>query len=403
MNLQKRYLTDMIGIILVLLILALVVTGTFTLLSKPARARGGMANQGSGGASRFADWLAGRGFVVYSIETARTWPTPDDALMFILAPRTSYSAEELLFLDWWVQDGGTLVIAQESRQPTNLPDYFGVSISRLWRPIRQSGLQLPVLNWPPVGQAAIDATHFVKDGCHRGVSHMGMCEGAFPGQGPLIVSFGRGKGQVFVMSSATPFTNAGLADAGNAQLVENLVLATAVPGERIVFDEAHHQMPLTWLFTTAAGWSVWLSLIALVGFFLWQNAYPPARQRAVVYPQVAEVEGGTAVSINSLTGAGRQFNRYELITNHYWQRLKRTLARHYDGDPALPDADFVESLKPHLNDADLGLILYLVNGKRPFPPMSHAELRQWVSVAVNLTDRQPLTSQLTWAMAHPHE
>jgi hypothetical protein len=331
--------------------------------------------------------LAERGHPIRTLNTPEAVPLADDSLLFILAPRSSFERLPLLWLDAWVQSGGTLVIAQEGRQPVELLRPFNATIGRLWWPVRQSGLQLPTLNWPPVGQAAIEASHFVKLPCGRAAVHLGSCER------PLMVAFGRGRGQVYILSSATPFTNEGLEDGGNAQLVENLVLATAAPGQSILFDEVHHQVPITWLFTTPMGWALWLSILVLITFFMWHNSYLPTRHAPAERPKGrGEVE--TAVAINKLAKAGQQFGRYGAITNHYWQRLKRSLARRYGLDSALTDQQFIESLTQHTNEAEISTIVYLASQKERAALMTAAELRQWVSVVTTLTDQQPLTREV---------
>jgi hypothetical protein len=387
MRLQKRYTADIVGIVLVLAILVLVIAGTLALFTTPERARGSIQNEGAQGVSRFAAWLAAQGYAIRALNTPESIPLGGDSVLFILAPRSSFERMPLLWLDAWVQSGGTLIIAQEGKQPAELLRPFGATIGRLWWPARRSSLQLPTLNWPPVGQAAIGATHYVKLPCGRAAVHLGSCER------PLMVAFGRGRGQVFVLSSATPFTNEGLEDVGNAQLVENLVLATAAPGQTILFDEVHHRVPLTWLFTTPTGWALWLSVLALLAFFMWHNSYLPA-SHALAGWQKGRGEVETAVAINKLAKAGQQFGRYGAITNHYWQRLKRSLARRYGLDSALPDQPFIESLKPHISEAEISTIVYLASQKERAAMMTAAELRQWVSAVTHLTERQLLTREV---------
>ncbi len=388
MRLQKRYLGDITGIVISLVILVLVIVGTLVLFNTPERARGSIQNQGADGVSLFADWLAGRGFVLRSLNTPDSVPLREDSVLFVIAPRSGFERLSRAWLDVWVQNGGTLVVAQENRHPSDLLRPFGAGIGRLWLPVPRSELQLPTFNWPPVGQAAIGASHFVKVSCGRTAVHMGDC------RRPLLAAWGHGRGRVFVLSSATPFTNEGLQDAGNAQLVENLVLSTAVPGQRIVFDELHHQVPMTWLFTTPTGWAFWLSLLALIGFFMWHNSTVPAGHvpGQPVTPVWAEAD--TAVAINYLASASRQFSRYETITDHYWQRLKRSLARRYGLDSALLDHQFVEMLKPYVTSVEMGTLVYLSTQRERAPVMTGAELRQWVSVAINISDRQPLTREV---------
>jgi len=378
MEFRKRFLGDILGIIFILVLIALFVVGTLVVFNVPERMRGSLYNEGPAGVSLFAGWLDESGFVVGTLETESDYMSSRDAMLFVLAPRNSFSSQELWRLDSWVQRGGTLVIAQDSRQPAGLLGRFGLGIGRLWLPIEESRLTLPALNWPPVGQANVEASHYVSKACGRLAVHMGSC------QRPLLVSFGRGLGRVIVMSSVHPFTNEGIENAGNAQLVENIVLAVSSPGQRIVFDEIHHQISFTWMFTTPTGIAFWLSLFALLGFFFWQNSFVPTGRTKGYKPRA--VSTGTAVdTLNNLEEANRQFARPKRIKQHYWQRLKRVLARRYGVDPVPVDADFIESLKPLLPEEDLGIVVYLASNKEKFPPMTDYELRQWVSVIIDLS------------------
>jgi hypothetical protein len=384
MEIRKRFLGDIVANILILVLIALFVIGTLLIFKVPTRTRGSVYNEGATGVSLFAGWLNGRGYQVGTLDSENERVASGDAVLFILAPRSGFARNDLWWLDGWVQRGGTLVIAQESRQPSDLTGQFGVGIGRLLRPVSESSLRLPTLNWPFVGQAKIEARHYVSNACGEFPVHMGSCPR------PLLVGIGRGLGRVFVLSSAHPFTNEGIEDAGNAQLVENIVLAVSTPGQRVVFDEIHHQISLTWLFTTATGIAFWLALMALIAFLIWQNSYAPTtrvkRQKKLALP--------VAATSNNLQGAQRQFARPEAIKQHYWQRLKRVLSRRYGVDPLQIDADFIESLKPIMAEEDLGTIVYLLSNKEKFPPMTDYELRQWVSVIVDLSDSHVLTREI---------
>ncbi|MCL4263313.1 MAG: DUF4350 domain-containing protein [Anaerolineae bacterium] len=388
MLLQKRFLSDMAGIILILVLLPVLVIGAVGWLNAPQRARGSALNLGDEGVSVFADWLRAQGFQVEMRQAGDALrPSNQERLLFVIAPRSGFRYGELYDLDVWVRNGGTLIIVQEDERPRELLRYYGLGLGRLWWPVAQSSLALPVFNWPPVGQAAVDAHRYVQVDCGRAAVHMGDCAR------PYLVALGRGQGQIVVLSSVTPFTNEGLRRPGNAQLVENIALATAVPGATILFDEAHRQLSPSWLFTTPTGWALWLSLLGIGLFIAWNNAGSPAGQTKTKTSQ-SEKEADTAVAINQLAAAERQFRRHDVIMAHYWRRLQQTLARRHGVDPTLPDAQFVAALKPHLNETELGTVAYLATYRERADVLSENELRQWVSVAAELTDQQPLTREI---------
>lgn len=388
MLLQKRFLSDLIGVVLILALLPLLVIGVAGWRHAPQQARGSALNQGGDGVSVFANWLQTQGFQVVMQQTGDSLrPAGQDRLMFIIAPRSRFRYGELYNLDVWVRNGGTLIIAQENGQSRELLRYYDLGLGRLWWPVAQSGLALPVFNWPPVGQAAVNARRFIEADCGQVAVHMGDCER------PYLVAMGRGQGQIIVLSAVTPFTNAGLRQPGNARLVENIVLATAVPGATILFDEAHRQTSLAWLFTTPTGWALWLTVLGIALFIAWNSASSPAG-RVRTKSGRGEQEIDTAVALNQLAAAERQFRRHDVIMAHYWRRLQQTLARRHGVDPTLPDARFVAALKPHLTEAELGVVSYLVTYKERADALTENELRQWVSVAAELTDQQPLTREV---------
>lgn len=389
MLLQKRFFTDVAGVVVILALLPLLVLGAVGWLNSPQRARGSAWNQGDEGVSVLVNWLQREGFPVRLVAAGDAQPlSSQDTVLFVIAPRSAFRYGELYLLDVWVRNGGTLFIVQEDDEPRGLLRYYDLDVGRLWWPVAQSGLTLPVFNWPPVGQAAVDAHRFVKVDCGQAAVHMGDCTR------PLLVAMGRGQGQVIMLSSVRPLTNAGLRRPGNAQLVENIIRATAVPGRTILFDEAHRQMSGAWLFTTPTGWALWLSLLGVGLFVVWNNAASPTR-RAPQKSSRGEQEVDTAVAINYLATAERQFRRHDVIMAHYWRRLQQTLARRHGIDPALPDDQFVAALKPYLNETAAGTMVYLANAYRERANMlSENELRQWVSLAAEFTDQQPLTREV---------
>ncbi len=388
MLLQKRFLSDVVGIGLVLGLLALLLIGTLTWLNAPQRAQGSALNPNADGVSLFANWLQSQGFLVKMVQEGEEQRLSNqDKVLFVIAPRSGFRFSELYDLDIWVRNGGTLIIAQEDERPRELLRYYDLGLGRLWWPVNGSELALPVFNWPPVGRVAIDTLRFIEVDCGRAAVHMGDCER------PYLIAMGRGQGQIIVLSAVTPLTNEGLRQPGNAQLVENIVRATAVPGSTILFDEAHRQLSSAWLFTTPAGWSLWLSLAGIGLFIIWNNANTPTGRVRVKSGQ-GEQEMDTAVAINQLATAERQFRRHNVIMAHYWRRLQQTLARRHGVDPTLSDAQFVAALKPHLNETELSTVAYLATHRERAEALSENELRHWVSVAAELTDQQPLTREV---------
>lgn len=165
---------------------------------------------------------------------------------------------------------------------------------------------------------------------------------------PVVVTFAQGEGRVIVSSAPFSFTNLGLKQAGNLELVANLTGQGGQPG-LVWFDEWHHGLqqqaslvlgPEQWLRRTPAGRA--LLLVAAVTFFTlllrgrrFGRPVPLAR---------AQMRRAPLEHISAIANLSRRAGHRSSVLRDYRQRLKRNLGKRYRLDPTLPDDEYVHRL-----------------------------------------------------------
>lgn len=374
MSSSKRFLGDSIGIVLVLAGLAAVIFFSRSQWVGPTgQFPGSVQNRESEGTQSLAAWLIQLGYQVRAPNVSIA-TEPDDKILFVLAPKGDFSTFDLLEMRGWVQNGGTLIIAQDYNKPDDLLRQFGLRLGILFPRQQQGELQLPTLNWPWVGPMELEARRQIRVSCDKTAVHLGDCDT------PILVSFGQGRGQVYVMSALYPFTNAGLQNSGNARFVQNLVQANARPGEMIVFDEVHRDRRSSWLLQTREGWGLLFCMMALLAYLIGQQQrfggprpetqqYEPERRK-------------TAEFITSIANVDPT-RQHTSIRRHYWQRLKRQLGRRYGLDPALADQYFLAELKPYMDDYELSKCITLLLSMNE-PEVNDFEFQEWTRTVLDL-------------------
>jgi hypothetical protein len=374
MTSSRRFAGDSIGIVFVLAgLIAVLLYSLAQWVGPTGSFPGSVENQGPEGAQGLAASLIQLGYQVRTPDAAIA-PQPADKILFVLAPDGDFSTFDLLNIESWVRAGGTLIIAQDANQPDELLRQFGLRLSILFPGRRQAELQLPTLNWPWVGTVEVEARRQVRVDCGKAAVHLGDCAT------PIFISFGQGNGQVYVMSTLHPFTNAGLQQSGNARFVQNLVQANALPGETIVFDEVHRDRRSSWLFQTREGWGLLFSLLALLVYLIahrqrFGGPRPTTQQHEPERRRTAEFI--TAIANVDPT------HQHTSVRRHYWQRLKRQLGRRYGLDPALSDQHFLAELKRFMDDYELSKCITLLITMND-PVLNNFELQEWTRTVLDL-------------------
>jgi hypothetical protein len=315
------------------------------------------------GAQALALWVEALGYSVQRVQGTSFRLDQGADLLFVLAPQQTFSPGEVERVDNWVESGGTLIFASDRWRAGPLLQHFELNVQFLDERVDVAQPAQPLLLDPPWNRAAVRAQRYLVTARDDIVVHL-TAEGQ-----PVLISFARGAGQVFVATTAYPFTNAGLRDEGNARLIHNLVAAADLSpvgpdgsGNQVLFDEFHHgyqtaRTVTTWLRNTAQGQSLLYTglvifLFLLIGGRRFGRPLPMPDSTA----RRAPVE-----HVQAMANLFRRAGKRARISRHYHDRLKRELARPYHLDPAVDDAQFADQLamlRPDLDRAALSGLLH---------------------------------------------
>jgi hypothetical protein len=289
-------------------------------------------------------------------------PPAEAGLMLMLEPFPGITPAEWEVIDEWVDEGGTLLLAGDQLGAVFAARHYQANLTYLEPSTATLVSQTPLFVSPPAGPAEVQTRAYFETTRTDFVTHLAV------ESGPVLLSFARGQGQVFLSAAPFPLTNAGLKEDGNPALVLNLLSAVEQP-VLIWFDEWHHGLrstrtqvagPGDWLRYTPAGRS--LLLVAGVIFAAlvlkgrrFGRPVPLAKDTA----RRAPLEYITAIA-NLNRRAGHR--AAVLKQYHYW--LKRNMGQRYRLNPTLPDEEYLAHLarlKPNLDIAALRALLTRLN------------------------------------------
>ncbi|HSH01188.1 MAG TPA: DUF4350 domain-containing protein [Anaerolineae bacterium] len=345
------------------------------------------------GAGALREWFDEMGYeVVDDVLFERGVAPPAEAEMaFILAPTLTVGELDWRAIDRWVERGGVLVVADDRLQFTSPFQYYEVDFGVANEKIGRLEVQNPHWRWPAqVTSVPVETlTHLAWEQDNEDLPEDMMIHLATATE-PVMVSFPRGEGVVFLTTATHPFTNQGLKEVGSGEFVLNL-LAYVPAGGMIWFDEWHHGIrnlfegelpansgPWGWLTSTQWGRVVLYMMVVIFGaVVLARRGFGRPVPLPDTYQRRSPVEYVTAVA-NLQRRAGHQ----AAVLGQYRQQLKRGLGQRYRINPTLPDQEFVQQLLAYEPDLDEQALVNLFNrlaNKR----MSEDEL---VRVAREVTD-----------------
>ncbi len=295
------------------------------------------------GAMALYRWIAGLGYNVERFQYRAFILDENTDLLFILSPSVRISAEEAETIVAWVENGGTLVLADE-RTGEFTP--IGALLRALELNLVEADAAgtdaVPVLQpafaAPPAARLNVQSVTRVE------ATRNDLAILAGDAAGPTLVGLQSGDGYVYLSSSAYPFTNAGLGAADNAALTLNL-LRRVPQGGQIAFDEIHHgfirEPSLRDLALRSPwGWATLYAMIVLGAFVV-----TGGRRFGRPVPLRGETDRrSSAEYLESMAGLLRRGRKTDYIMQHYRVDLKRRLARPYGLNPQLDDAEFVREL-----------------------------------------------------------
>lgn len=315
------------------------------------------------GARALQLWVEALGYGVYDSPFNRYTIPPTMKLVFVLEPTTPIEQAEWEVLDEWVDEGGTLILAGDQLYTSFATRHFEFRLDYAIAPtltVQTPLLAAPMLTSPLTTQArpyfTTERTDFVTLAANDA--------------GPVIVTFQQGAGRVILSASPHPFSNAGLKEPGNAELVLNLIGLTVEMTERWAwFDEWHHGIrpervgsgasqlgPEAWLTRQPAGQAMlYIAAVLFLALLL------RGRRFGRPVPPPSELHRRSPLEyITAIANLNRRAGLRSTVLGQYHQRLKRELGQRYRLDPTLPDDEYVQALarfNPNLAADKLGALL----------------------------------------------
>ncbi|MFZ0544076.1 MAG: DUF4350 domain-containing protein [Candidatus Promineifilaceae bacterium] len=312
------------------------------------------------GVRAFNLWLEALSYNVRNI-TYENYRIPDETnLVLILQPSTTLTEAHMTLLDEWVEEGGTLVLAGDRTSTLFAAEHYGFELTFLSDVADSFSEQLPLFQSPLIGGVVTGPTAtFWRTDRTDFITHLAV------GSRPVVVSFAQGDGRVFLSATPYPFSNAGLKEAGNPEMVLNLVSA-AGEGNNVWFDEWHHGIRAS--STTISGPGEWLryspvgqAILYVVGIFFLAVVLN-GRHFGKPKPLPREINRRTPLEyITAIANLNRRARHRANTMAQYRQWLKRDLGRRYRLDPTLLDESYVKQLGDYRPELDQAALLALLN------------------------------------------
>jgi hypothetical protein len=311
------------------------------------------------GARALRLWLEQIGYRVNSDSNSDFSPPAEAGVIFMLEPFYDSDENHWLLLDGWVKSGGTLVVAGDGPGSEQVFNHYDISTLGFWPETEITvTVQTPLLASPPLEDFSHLDLFFTLVTERDDLLVLLATNGD-----PVLLTFRLGEGRVILASFIYPFTNAGMKETGNPELIENLLALTG-KNRSIWIDEWHHGLgqqaeivgPQDWLRFTSAGHALLFVAVILFLAFLLQG-----RNFGRPVPLPRQMARRTPLEyITALANLNRRAGHRSQVLGEYRQSLKQHLARRYRLNPLLPDEEYVLQLAnyhPGLDTASLRNLL----------------------------------------------
>jgi hypothetical protein len=283
---------------------------------------------------------------------------PEQARILLVLEPMFPSADELKALDHWVKAGGTLIAIGEQYGMYSLADHFDFDLRYLADQTAETSVETPLLGSPsipglknlrPKVGLRSERDDYVVLATQKGE--------------PVLLSFEQGKGRVILGTLTQAFTNAGLKEAGNAELVLNILSLARTRGT-IWFDEWHHGLrnqdqilgPAAFLRRTPVGHALLFSVVVIfLGLLIQGRGFG----RPVPLPQEIRRRGAME-HVTGIANLSRRAAHRPAVMMYYHQQIKRRLGQRYRLDPNLDDQAYVEALAGYNPSLDKNELLTLL-------------------------------------------
>ena len=264
------------------------------------------------------------------------------AVALLLEPSQGVSPAEWEILDSWVENGGTLILAGSGFTSSTAFLHYGFRPASLGESQTLSA-QGPLLRSPAATELPVAPAP-----AYLSSTQADYLPILAAGDRPVVVLLQSGKGQVLLSSTAYPFTNAGLKQAGNASLVLSLISSAPAAGT-VWFDEWHHGIrasqpsivgPGNWLRYTPSGRSIAYT-VAVVFIALVSRGQRFGRPEPLPGPASRR---GPLDHINAIANLSPRARHRQTVLERYHHELKRSIGQRFRLDPLLPDEDYARLL-----------------------------------------------------------
>jgi hypothetical protein len=307
-------------------------------------------------------------------------------LALVLEPTVDFTPGEWEVLHSWVEDGGTLFLAGNGQVSAGLASQLDINFGLAPSTAAAVSNQTPLLQAPPLTTMENASTpYFLRPERDDIVTLLANQNG-----NPTAVAFAEGNGRVIFTTRTEPFSNEGLQNEGNAELVLNL-LNGAPDVTSIWFNEWHHGIrpqaddalsASNWLQRTPVGRALLLVLaVIFIGLVLRGRHFGrpvPLRQDIVRRAPLEYITG--------IANLSRRAGHRTAVLQHYHDQLKRDLGARYRLNPSLPDDKFINQLaayQPNLDTDALRQLLRKLSRKQ----VSEGEMVQIVREAASFSKR----------------
>ncbi|MDQ2783455.1 MAG: hypothetical protein M3Y58_00440, partial [Chloroflexota bacterium] len=263
----------------------------------------------------------------------------------------------------YVDRGGTLILVTDGNDGTaNLQRALDLVVVQT---VPGTGATAapdgPTLARPPVATIALQSDATVRPNIQADPHFLSR---ATSENGAVVATLVRGKGRVQIVAGPYPLSNAGLPEADNLALVQNL-LADVPAGARIGFDEYHHGYGLGTNIADLAlrspwGWALfYLAGLTLVAMLLNGRRFGRPLPALPIPPQ-APAEYARALGNRWRENKERGFAQAQSA-----ERLKRDLAAAFGLDPTADDDAFSVALHTRRPDLATDCAVLLADLRRP--------------------------------------